>query len=98
MESSCVLPPPLPYNAGVAKSKDTAPIDAGIAEMNYEQALAELESIIDKIESGEIGLEDSVRQYERGVLLRKHCEAILSRAEQRVVELTPSQDSARSDG
>lgn len=58
-----------------------------IAAMSYEVAVAELEAIIDRIESGEIGLEDSVKAYERGVALQAHCKAILAKAEQRVTEL-----------
>ncbi len=60
---------------------------AGVGELSYEQAIAELEAIIDRIESGEIGLEESVKAYERGVALQAHCKAILARAEQRVTEL-----------
>ncbi len=60
--------------------------------LTYEQAIAELEGIIDRIESGEIGLEESVKAYERGVALQNHCKAILARAEQRVSELTPGSE------
>ncbi|MFM9957422.1 MAG: exodeoxyribonuclease VII small subunit [Phycisphaerales bacterium] len=59
-----------------------------IAELSYEHAIAELEAIIDRIESGDIGLEDSVKAYERGVQLQAHCKAILAKAEQRVTELS----------
>lgn len=60
--------------------------------LTYEQAITELEGIIDRIESGEIGLEESVKAYERGVALQNHCKAILARAEQRVSELTPGSE------
>lgn len=71
-------PPPTP-----------APLSLGgeVASMSYEHAVTELEAIIDRIESGEIGLEESVRAYERGVVLQAHCKSILARAEQRVTEL-----------
>ena len=73
-------------------AKDTTPgeLPDDIAKMSYEQAIGALEAIIDKIESGEIGLEDSVKAYERGRLLREHCRRILDKAEQRVSELTPN--------
>lgn len=58
------------------------------SEMNYEQAVGALEAIIDRIESGEIGLEDAVKAYERGSALKKRCEEILSQAEQRIEELS----------
>ena len=59
----------------------------GGGELSYEAAVAELESIIDRIESGEIGLEASVEAYERGCELVKRCRAVLERAEQRIEEL-----------
>ncbi|MBL8745461.1 MAG: exodeoxyribonuclease VII small subunit [Phycisphaerae bacterium] len=65
------------------------PNDADIRSLTFEQAVEQLESIIDRIESGEIGLEDSLKQYERGTRLRDHCREILARTEQRVTELTP---------
>ncbi len=55
--------------------------------LTFEQAVAQLEQIIDGIESGEVGLEQSLRQYERGVELLKHCRAVLDRAEQKIEQL-----------
>ena len=54
----------------------------------FETALEEVEAIIRRIESGEVGLEDSIAQYERGVLLVKQCREVLDRVEQRVTDLT----------
>ena len=56
-------------------------------ELTYEQAIEQVEAIADKIEAGEIGLEDSVEQYERGVALIKRCRSILEQAELRVQKL-----------
>jgi exodeoxyribonuclease VII small subunit len=50
--------------------------------LTFEQATAELEAIIERIESGEIGLEESLRQRQRGELLIRRCRAILDKAEQ----------------
>lgn len=47
-----------------------------------------LEAIVEKVEQGEIGLEQSLAEYERGVGLVKRCREILARAEQRVTELS----------
>jgi exodeoxyribonuclease VII small subunit len=58
------------------------------AELSFEAALEQVEGIIDRIERGEVGLEESLSEYERGVELIKRCRAILRRAEQRVEELT----------
>lgn len=52
--------------------------------MGYEQAVEALESIIERIESGEIGLEASLAEYRRGVALVRHCRSILDSAEQQV--------------
>ncbi|MGD9689894.1 MAG: exodeoxyribonuclease VII small subunit [Phycisphaerales bacterium] len=54
----------------------------------FEQALEEVESIVRRIESGEVGLEDSIAQYERGVALLKRCRGVLEQVEQRVSDLT----------
>lgn len=62
--------------------------------MTFEQAVELLESINDRIESGEIGLEQSVAEYERGMRLIKHCRAIIDRAEERIAELTPDDEGA----
>ncbi len=54
----------------------------------FEHAVAELEAIIARIESGEVGLETSIQEYERGVALVKKCREMLERVEQKVVDLT----------
>jgi exodeoxyribonuclease VII small subunit len=63
---------------------------------DFEQALGQLESIIERIESGQIGLEKSIAEYERGVGLIRRCRQVLDRAEQRVEELTSQMQSDRS--
>lgn len=67
---------------------------------DFEAAVAQVEELIDKIERGEIGLEESVAAYERGVKLIQRCRGILDTAEQKIIELTERPDSAdkpRSD-
>ena len=56
-------------------------------EPRYEELINQLEGIVDRIESGEIGLEESIRGYEQGIGLVKRARAILDRAEQRITEL-----------
>lgn len=53
----------------------------------FEQALAEVESIIQRIEEGQLGLEEQIAQYERGVRLLRRCRDVLTKAEQRVQEV-----------
>lgn len=55
--------------------------------MTFEQALEALEEISRKIEAGEVGLEDSIAEYEHGMALIKRCRDVLSKAQQRVEEL-----------
>ncbi len=65
--------------------KPAAPIDASMA---FEQAQAELETLITRIEGGQVGLEESMVAYERGVALLKHCREILEKAEQTFTDLS----------
>ncbi|HMM53814.1 MAG TPA: exodeoxyribonuclease VII small subunit [Candidatus Desulfobacillus sp.] len=51
---------------------------------SFEAALAELESIVQGMESGKLSLEDSLAAYQRGVLLLKHCQGALADAEQKI--------------
>ena len=60
---------------------------ADIAEMSFEQALAELEQIVARLESGQAPLEDSIRMYERGSALKSHCERRLEAARLRVEKI-----------
>ena len=56
--------------------------------MNFETALAELEDIVEKLESGKVDLEASIAIYERGEALKKHCERLLKDAEARIEKIT----------
>jgi exodeoxyribonuclease VII small subunit len=61
--------------------------DRGIATLSFEQALAELEQIVARLESGQAPLEDSIRMYERGAALKAHCETRLEAARLRVEKI-----------
>lgn len=76
------------------KATDQAPHDsADIASLSYEQAIERMEGLIDQIESGELGLEESCAAYEHAAKLRDHCQSILDRVEQRVEKLTQPSES-----
>ena len=62
-----------------------------VDKMSFEQALAELESVIQRIEQGEVGLEKSLTEYGRGAELLKRCRAILDSAEKQIEELTTTE-------
>ena len=54
------------------------------APKTFEVAVAELEAIVQEMESGNLPLEDALARYQRGVALLRHCQSTLSAAEQRV--------------
>jgi exodeoxyribonuclease VII small subunit len=58
-----------------------------IAALSFEQALAELEGIVSRLESGQAPLEQSIEMYERGALLKAHCEKKLEVARLRVEKI-----------
>lgn len=62
--------------------------EVDVERLNYEQAVERLETLIERIESGEVGLEESLQQYEVGMALIKRCRAILAQAEKKIAELT----------
>ncbi len=60
-------------------------------KMTFEQAIEELESIIGRIESGKIGLAESLAEYQRGAALLKRCRGVLEVAEQKIEKLSVEQ-------
>jgi len=59
-----------------------------ISKLTFEQAIQQLKGIVDKIEQGEIPLQDSLEQYEKGMALIKHCRDILQKAEKRIERIS----------
>ncbi|HWL55646.1 MAG TPA: exodeoxyribonuclease VII small subunit [Paracoccus sp. (in: a-proteobacteria)] len=59
-----------------------------IENMSFEEAMRELEATVGKLEHGEATLEESITLYERGAALRKHCDEVLRKAEERVEKIT----------
>ncbi len=66
--------------------------DAPVAEMSFEQAMAELETVVSKLESSQVALDESIKLYERGAELKQHCETKLKEAEEKVAQITLSPD------
>lgn len=64
---------------------------AEISALSFETALAELESIVSKLESGNAPLEESIALYERGAALKAHCEAKLKAAQEKVEKIVISE-------
>jgi exodeoxyribonuclease VII small subunit len=68
--------------------------DTPISEMNFEQAMSELERIVTQLERGDVPLEDSISLYEKGAELKKRCETKLKEAEQKVAAITLDEDGS----
>ncbi len=68
-----------------------------IDKLSFEQAIKELTNIVGKIEQGEIPLQDSLEQYEKGMALIKQCRTILQKAEKRIEKISKEQDTENSD-
>ena len=56
----------------------------GTAPPDFERSLAELEAIVDKLEAGDLSLDESLKQFERGVQLTRVCQSALKQAEHKV--------------
>ena len=58
-----------------------------ITELSFEEAVAELERIVEQLERGDVALDKSIEIYERGEALKAHCENLLSAAEKRIEKI-----------
>jgi len=67
-------------------------IEDDIRNMSFEEALAALERIVDDLEKGDVPLDQSIKIYERGEALKKHCDALLKAAEDKVEKIRLSRD------
>jgi exodeoxyribonuclease VII small subunit len=61
---------------------------------NFEEAIQELEKILAEIESGNVGLEESLSRYERGTFLIQHCRGVLAQAEKQIDVISKSSDGS----
>lgn len=64
------------------------------AQLSFEDALAELESIVRRLEEGSGKLDDAIAAYERGAWLKRHCEAKLQEAQMRIEKIVLGPDAA----
>lgn len=76
----------------MAESKDNKDIKG----LSFEVALKELEGIVGKLERGDVELEESIANYERGEALRAHCDSLLKKAEAKVEKITLDSDGTPS--
>jgi exodeoxyribonuclease VII small subunit len=78
----------------MAKNKD----ENDISNLSFEQAIKELTTIVAKIEQGQIPLQDSLEQYEKGMALIKHCRGILQKAEKRIEKISKEEEPDNGAG
>jgi len=60
---------------------------ADVKSLSFEEAMGQLEKIVDALDSGDVSLEKSIEIYEQGAALQKHCEDKLKQAEMRVQKI-----------
>lgn len=74
---------------------DTAQTTAkDIKNLSFEDAMAELETLVKTMETGETKLEESISAYERGIALKKHCEKKLQDAQSKIEKITIQDDGS----
>ena len=69
-----------------------ADANADVKEMNFEMALKHLEDIVDKLERGDVPLDESIAIYERGEALRNRCDELLKSAEAKIEKIKLTRD------
>jgi len=69
-------------------------VPADIVKLSFEEALQELEQIVKRLEGGTGKLDDAIQSYERGTLLKRHCEAKLREAQARVEKIVIAPDGS----
>ena len=63
-----------------------------IGKLSFEEAIKELTDIVGRIEQGQVPLQDSLEQYEKGMALIKQCRTILQKAEERIEKITKEKE------
>ena len=66
-------------------------------EISFEQAIEDLTGIVNKIETGQVSLAESLEQYEKGMAMIKHCRAILLDAEKRIEQIAENEEQEETD-
>ena len=68
-----------------------------IAHLSFEQTIESLTQIVDKIETGQVSLAESLQQYEKGMAMIKHCRGILLDAEKRIEQIAEAEGESDED-
>ena len=76
----------------MSKTEEKIPDD--IQKLTFEKALGALEEIVNRLEAGDISLDDSIATYTRGTYLKRHCEDKLKAAQAKIEKITLNEDGA----
>jgi exodeoxyribonuclease VII small subunit len=90
-----VLPLSIPPERGAPVAKEPV-VPKDIAGLSFEDALKELEGIVQQLERGQVKLDEAISAYERGALLKRHCEQKLAEAKMKVEKIVFSADGTVS--
>jgi exodeoxyribonuclease VII small subunit len=63
-----------------------------VSKLSFEQALDQLEKIVDRLDRGDVALEESIKIYDQGEALKKHCATLLQAAEDKVEKIRVGAD------
>jgi exodeoxyribonuclease VII small subunit len=66
-------------------------------DISFEQAIEDLTGIVNKIETGQVSLAESLEQYEKGMAMIKHCRGILLDAEKRIEQIAENEEQEETD-
>ena len=69
-------------------------LPADIKKLSFEDALEQLEDIVSELETGQGKLDEAIKAYERGALLKRHCEAKLQEAQARIDKIVEAADGS----
>ncbi|MBM4099734.1 MAG: exodeoxyribonuclease VII small subunit [Planctomycetes bacterium] len=86
-----------PARKSTAKGTEPDPNDPAVAALGFEEAVEELERIVERMEGGESSLEESLREYARGAALVRRCRQVLDQAEQRIESIGGAQLDAGAE-
>lgn len=87
---ACLVMPRAPKTAPATENSEAEASQPRLAE--FEGAVAELESLVESLEAGDVPLEDALARFERGVALSRQCQSLLKNAELRVDQLMAASD------
>ena len=68
-----------------------------ITDLSFEKAIEDLTGIVNKIETGQVSLAESLEQYEKGMAMIKHCRGILFDAEKRIEQIAENEEQEETD-